>query len=143
MTEEERKQAQEELVALLVKDELQRDEWRQSSLKNYQNDKERVRKRTAEYQRTHKDVGRRADAKYHASLKLLTPEQYKEQFYKQKGVCAICGMPPTKEALVIDHNHDTEKVRGLLCRRCNLRLAVVENYHWLEKAIDYLQLEES
>lgn len=39
---------------------------------------------------------------------------------KQKNRCAICGVKPNK--LCIDHNHVTGKVRGLLCRDCNLIL---------------------
>lgn len=47
----------------------------------------------------------------------------------QDGVCAICGQPPTKSylALDIDHCHKTGKVRGLLCRRCNVRLSYIES----------------
>jgi len=40
---------------------------------------------------------------------------------QQRNVCAICGKPETAErngkprSLAVDHCHDTEKVRGLLC----------------------------
>jgi len=36
---------------------------------------------------------------------------------KQEGKCAICGRTDVK--LVIDHNHTTRKVRGLVCNACN------------------------
>ena len=49
----------------------------------------------------------------------ITPEQYDAMFQAQGGVCKICGSPPDKKALAVDHNHTTKKVRGLLCGRCN------------------------
>ena len=40
---------------------------------------------------------------------------------RQGGVCAICLRQPPKR-LCIDHCHATAKVRGLLCRTCNVGL---------------------
>lgn len=37
----------------------------------------------------------------------------------QNGVCAGCGNPPTTRKLDVDHNHETNKVRCLLCHTCN------------------------
>ena len=56
----------------------------------------------------------------------MTPEEYVELFEKQNGCCAICeteesGHNMTKE-LLIDHDHITGKVRGLLCMECNFLL---------------------
>lgn len=33
--------------------------------------------------------------------------------------CAICKVPEAEERLVIDHCHDSGRVRGLLCDSCN------------------------
>lgn len=53
----------------------------------------------------------------------LTPEQYDEILRKQDGVCAICGQPPSgkkgEKYLHIDHCHDSDVIRGLLCGNCN------------------------
>ncbi len=38
---------------------------------------------------------------------------------EQGGGCAVCGDPPGRTALHVDHCHDTGLVRGLLCFRCN------------------------
>lgn len=70
----------------------------------------------------------------------ITEEQYLGMVDKQGGVCAICGKPCSIGRLSIDHCHITEKVRGLLCRRCNAGLgAFGDNVNMLEKAIDYLR----
>jgi hypothetical protein len=37
----------------------------------------------------------------------------------QHGVCAVCQTAP---AIHVDHDHQTDKVRGLLCFRCNAAL---------------------
>lgn len=41
----------------------------------------------------------------------------------QDGKCALCG---GTDALVVDHDHNTDKVRALLCNRCNLGVGWVE-----------------
>lgn len=47
----------------------------------------------------------------------------------QSGLCAACGQPETKVhrngtvlRLAVDHDHETGRVRGLLCSRCNYSL---------------------
>lgn len=52
----------------------------------------------------------------------LTPDQYNEMLAKQGGKCYICGRLPKKIRLAVDHNHYTNKVRGLLCGWCNRHL---------------------
>jgi hypothetical protein len=50
--------------------------------------------------------------------------------------CMICG---SIEKLVVDHNHKTNKVRGMLCNHCNRGLGHFrDNQKTLLKAIDYL-----
>jgi hypothetical protein len=51
----------------------------------------------------------------------LTIEQYDEMLRAQGGGCFICG-EPREENLCVDHSHDTQMVRGLLCLTCNLGL---------------------
>jgi recombination endonuclease VII len=69
----------------------------------------------------------------------LTVSDYDELFNKQGGVCAICGLA-TKERLVVDHDHDTDKVRGLLCRSCNVALGFMrDDIVRLAAAIEYLK----
>lgn len=55
----------------------------------------------------------------------------------QNGGCAICGRV-TK--LVVDHDHETNRVRGLLCSTCNTGLGKLgDNVENLRKAIVYLE----
>lgn len=67
----------------------------------------------------------------------LTPEQYQALCIAQENKCAICG---TKEPLVVDHDHATGVVRGLLCSACKHGLGrFKDNTLYLSKAIAYLQ----
>lgn len=52
----------------------------------------------------------------------LTVEDYEKLLKAQGGVCAICGRPPKKQRLAVDHDHLTKRVRGLLCAFCNGRI---------------------
>jgi hypothetical protein len=50
----------------------------------------------------------------------LSLQDYRAMRERQKNVCGICKTPG--KPLCIDHCHATGKVRGLLCRNCNLGL---------------------
>jgi hypothetical protein len=60
----------------------------------------------------------------------ITDQQYNEILALQKGVCAICHQPETRTnkwdhlilPLAVDHDHETDRVRGLLCHNCNIAL---------------------
>lgn len=72
----------------------------------------------------------------------LTMDQYIAMCDKQNGTCAICLMAP-KDKLCIDHNHTTNKVRGLLRRKCNAGIgALKDDINLLTRAIEYLKLTE-
>jgi formate dehydrogenase maturation protein FdhE len=67
----------------------------------------------------------------------LTIEEFDRMFKEQQGACAICGR--TDVALVVDHNHTTGRVRGLLCSGCNHGLGrFKDNIVLLISAMDYL-----
>ena len=69
-------------------------------------------------------------------------KDYENMLKFQKGLCAICGVDgdSTKKGLYVDHNHDTGKVRALLCSKCNTSLGGVgDSIELLQKAIDYLE----
>lgn len=71
----------------------------------------------------------------------LSKEEYLKLFEIQDNKCAICGckFDEIKKGYV-DHNHLTNRVRGLLCTKCNSLLGFAEdNIEILRKAIDYLE----
>ena len=74
----------------------------------------------------------------------------KHQFYalleNQGFRCAICNVQlnPTERSTQIDHDHQTGKIRGILCANCNLALGRLENKikdGWHKKAAHYLGIE--
>lgn len=73
----------------------------------------------------------------------LTPEQFESMMKAQDGKCAICGSGGhgnIRNRLCVDHCHKTKKVRGLLCRYCNIVLGVAkDNPKILKKAVAYLE----
>jgi len=70
----------------------------------------------------------------------LTIEDYKEMIASQNGVCAICGHPPNSKGFSVDHKHETGKVRGLLCSKCNIVIGLLgDSPELLKAALEYLQ----
>jgi hypothetical protein len=71
----------------------------------------------------------------------ITADNFKQMFETQQGKCAICNEEPkTKRGLHVDHDHETGKVRGLLCHGCNVALgSFKEDVTLLNKAIEYLR----
>lgn len=62
---------------------------------------------------------------------------YNELLRKQKNRCAICGR---NGILVVDHDHKTNRVRGLIHSRCNRAIALLgDNSHGVRKALRYLE----
>lgn len=67
---------------------------------------------------------------------------YEQMEREQRHRCAICRTHKSEFArkLAVDHCHDTKKVRGLLCSRCNVGIGQFkESEKLLLAAIEYLQ----
>lgn len=77
----------------------------------------------------------------------LTVETYDAMLASQHGACAICGSTDPKGRkgspfFVVDHDHATGAVRGLLCAPCNSGLGLLmDSTEILEKALAYLRRE--
>ena len=71
----------------------------------------------------------------------LTIEQHDKMLEEHAGRCAIC---KHKRKLHIDHDHETGKVRGLLCHYCNLILGLAKDSSaQLRSAARYLDRQKA
>lgn len=65
---------------------------------------------------------------------------YRRMYEAQDRRCAICDVRKDPLGLVIDHNHTTRKVRGLLCSACNTGIGLLKDSpDVLEVALQYLE----
>lgn len=74
----------------------------------------------------------------------LFPGQYELMLEEQNHSCLICGSTKSHETVnrrfAVDHCHTTGKVRGLLCIKCNVGIAMFkDNPELLLSAISYLK----
>jgi Recombination endonuclease VII len=96
--------------------------------------------RYAATQARYKESGAKAKSSRKSHLKRkygLTEAQYDAMLEAQGGMCAICHDRP---AAHVDHDHETGRVRALLCFNCNGALGhMLDNPGWLLRAIEYLE----
>ncbi len=111
---------------------------RNPSIAIKQNTKRREQRKTPEGLRRDRDSVYR----YRYGIAL---DKYEEMLKKQNGKCAICRKTETHKnqygvwSLTVDHNHETNKVRELLCFKCNTLLGFCEeSISILRKVISYL-----
>ena len=74
----------------------------------------------------------------------LTPEQQLDYFDRsQTDNCEICQRPASdshRGVLALDHDHETGKVRGLLCGACNKALGFFQDdIDVMAAAIEYIK----
>lgn len=101
-----------------------------------------IKKRLYAKERAHKPHVRNIQ---YIRLYGITLDEYERLATKQSNVCAICNQPETLilrgriKRLHVDHCHITNKVRGLLCAKCNKALGLFyDKPELLQKAINYL-----
>ena len=102
--------------------------------------------RARAYYRDHRDevlaknrAHRAAHKKPRARRYGITVAQYDEMLVAQDGRCAICLGAKERRHFDIDHDHETGRVRGLLCNRCNRLLSNArDDVALLEAAAAYL-----
>lgn len=68
-------------------------------------------------------------------------EEYEALKDQQDGKCSIC--ETVGHVLYVDHCHDTKKIRGLLCQKCNTGIGMLQDsIEVLKKALRYLEKHE-
>lgn len=83
----------------------------------------------------------------------LTQQEFRKILALQEGKCAVCGTQSSdverpgftrsgkkNKGLVVDHDHNTGAIRGLLCDRCNRAIGLLrESAMVLAKAAAYVE----
>lgn len=108
---------------------------------HYLNNKETYDERIKTWQRNNPELRKKTILKNVYGISL---DDYNDMFKKQDGKCFGCYMSHSelKRGLLVDHNHSTGKVRGLLCDNCNKALGCVkDNVSILGNLITYLNNE--
>ena len=91
--------------------------------------------RKSEWQKGTPEFSRNRTLKYKYGI---TIEDYERMLVEQNHQCYICN---AETKLVVDHCHESGKVRGLLCHQCNIMLGMAkDNPAILRLAANYLEL---
>lgn len=69
----------------------------------------------------------------------ITQQEIEALLAKQNGKCCLCDKQ--LEKFTVDHCHNTGRVRGLLCHRCNIRLGGWDDLQFRERALKYLGIK--
>lgn len=53
----------------------------------------------------------------------------RDEMLAEQGGCAVCGtnVAPDRRGWVVDHAHDTNQVRGILCNPCNVAIGFLKD----------------
>lgn len=60
----------------------------------------------------------------------LSEQAYNDLMTAQNNVCAVCGrslLDMPRRSIHVDHDHLTERIRGIVCNGCNTKIGVVES----------------
>jgi hypothetical protein len=117
----------------------------------YQKNKEKISQRRKAHREKMKkenpELVRLKDFGYFLRWKYgMEISDYEGLIKKQGGCCAICGHKPIDGAkkenkLYIDHNHKTQRVRGLLCMNCNSAIGHLnDDLTIIKSALEYLEI---
>jgi len=96
-------------------------------------DKERRKNRTPKERR-----------EFHLQLKHnISMVEFTQMLEEQNYSCAVCNVHESKaprEMLFVDHCHETNRIRGLLCSSCNAAIGVLgDSANSIQKVIEYLK----
>jgi hypothetical protein len=119
----------------------------QYHLKRYQTNPEKERERVKKYRQQLRDTNPQKLVLSNRKTKLkraygIGLEEYDKMLKAQNYKCAVCGIKQEeagKKGLVVDHCHDSGKIRALLCSNCNSSLGLLkEDLQVLESLKNYI-----
>ena len=113
-------------------------------------------RRSADMERTRR-WGRKHDKKRHTPERTrntmlktrygLTHEEYLSMLNSQNNRCAICEADETRRGnknFCIDHCHESNKIRAILCSNCNSALGLFKDSpELMEKAAEYIRFHKA
>lgn len=116
-----------------------RESIRDKSKKYYYENPERAYQKARQWRKKNKEKVELYHKKYRLRKKYnMTLDDYDDLMKKQENRCGICNKF-FKKIPDLDHNHQTGKIRGLLCHNCNLLLGLCsENESILLNAIQWI-----
>ena len=112
---------------------------RKSKAKYKKSDRGIELRRVHEGTDTHKKCKKK---RYLIRMYNITMDDFHQMLETQNNQCSICKTDkPGKRGFQVDHDHETGKVRGLLCNKCNKGLGFfVDSVVVLKSAIQYLEV---
>lgn len=106
----------------------------------YERHRDRLLEEKREYRATHKDAIKKSKERWYAEhpeyrkeyqLRYkygMTPAEFSAMLSLQDGKCAVCGTTEWgTRGPVVDHDHKTGMVRGILCSRCNVAAGMIDD----------------
>lgn len=121
-----------------------RDRFNATQREMYHRDVDKQRERSRSYHAEHPEKAQNRSLKRKYGINLT---QYNALAAEQCGSCSICGRVPcedpdvskTVQRLVVDHDHETGKIRGLICHKCNRALGLFgDDPSVVSKAAEYM-----
>jgi hypothetical protein len=97
---------------------------RKSKRRQYEKNPEAARARRKAWRKNNPERAKLSDRRWQLKRFDVTPEQWDAIFKAQGERCAICHTadPHDNRGWHTDHDHATGKMRGILCRNCNIAL---------------------
>ena len=76
----------------------------------------------------------------------IDESQYQDILRNQDNRCYFCGIDAEEymkvkgKHLAVDHNHQTNGIRGILCYKCNVRISFVDEFG-LSRIAEYVNIQ--
>lgn len=128
-----------------VPKQIQKERIRKYKRDYFQRNKDQIYKRTLQRQKEQREHDYKLYGIDRYNLRSrynLSVDEYREILANQNNKCAICGCDINKKENRphIDHNHLTNKIRGILCGNCNMGIGLLkDDINVIRNAVKYLE----